>query len=54
MKNLGKYTAWVAGGLALLGALLMLRAPGQVRGLDVDGLERCTRLEKFFGISVPA
>ncbi len=45
MKNLGKYAAWIAGGLGLVGALLMLRPPGQVRGLDVDGFQRLPVLE---------
>ena len=31
-SKLRKYVPWIAGGLALVGALLMLRAPGQVRG----------------------
>ncbi len=44
-KKIGKYTAWIAGGLALVSALLMLRAPGQVRGLDVDGFVRLPVLE---------
>ncbi len=44
-KKIGKYAAWIAGGLALVSALLMLRAPGQVRGLDVDGFVRLPVLE---------
>ncbi len=44
-SKLGRYAAWIAGGLALVGALLMLRAPGQVRGLDVDGFVRLPVLE---------
>jgi ABC-type transport system involved in cytochrome c biogenesis permease subunit len=44
-KAIGKYAAWMAGGLALVGALLMLRAPGQVRGMDVDGFTRLPVLE---------
>jgi len=45
MKKLGKYAAWIAGGLALVGALTMIRAPGQVRGLDIDGFARLPVLE---------
>ncbi|MEI7704643.1 MAG: cytochrome c biogenesis protein CcsA [Deltaproteobacteria bacterium] len=45
MSKIGKYSAWIAGGLALFGALLMLRAPGRVRGLDVDGFSRLPVLE---------
>ena len=45
MKNLGKYAAWIAGGLALVGALLMLRPPGAVRGFDVNGFTRLPILE---------
>ncbi len=45
MKNIGKYAAWIAGGLALVGALTMIRAPGQVRGLDIDGFARLPVLE---------
>jgi ABC-type transport system involved in cytochrome c biogenesis permease subunit len=45
MKKLGKYAAWIACGLALVGALTMLRAPGQVRGLDIDGFSRLPVLE---------
>jgi ABC-type transport system involved in cytochrome c biogenesis permease subunit len=45
MKNIGKYAAWIAGGLALVGALTMIRAPGQVRGLDIDGFSRLPVLE---------
>ena len=44
-SKVGKYAAWIAGGLALVGALLMLRAPGQVRGMDVDGFARLPVLE---------
>ncbi|HET8732298.1 MAG TPA: cytochrome C assembly protein, partial [Anaeromyxobacteraceae bacterium] len=45
MKGLTRYAAWIAGGLALVGALLMLRPPGQVRGMDVDGFARLPVLE---------
>jgi ABC-type transport system involved in cytochrome c biogenesis permease subunit len=45
MKKVGKYAAWIAGGLALVGALTMMRAPGQVRGLDIDGFSRLPVLE---------
>jgi ABC-type transport system involved in cytochrome c biogenesis permease subunit len=45
MKKLGTYAAWIACGLALVGALTMLRAPGQVRGLDIDGFSRLPVLE---------
>ena len=45
MKMPGKYAAWIAGGLALVGALTMIRAPGQVRGLDIDGFSRLPVLE---------
>ena len=44
-SKVGKYAAWIAGGLALVGALLMLRSPGKVRGLDVDGFVRLPVLE---------
>ena len=44
-KKIGKYAAWIAGGLALVGALAMMRAPGQVRGLDIDGFVRLPVLE---------
>jgi ABC-type transport system involved in cytochrome c biogenesis permease subunit len=37
--------AWIAGGLALVGALSMMRGPGQVRGLDIDGFSRLPVLE---------
>jgi ABC-type transport system involved in cytochrome c biogenesis permease subunit len=45
MTKLTKYAAWIACGLALIGAALMLRPPGQVRGLDVDGFTRLPVLE---------
>jgi len=45
MKKLGNYAAWIAGGLALVGALTMIRPPGQVRGLDIDGFSRLPELE---------
>jgi ABC-type transport system involved in cytochrome c biogenesis permease subunit len=45
MKKIGAYAAWIAGGLALVGALTMMRAPGQVRGLDIDGFSRLPVLE---------
>jgi ABC-type transport system involved in cytochrome c biogenesis permease subunit len=45
MKKVGKYAAWITGGLALVGALAMMRAPGQVRGLDIDGFSRLPVLE---------
>src|SRR5512137_3122470 len=45
MKMPGRYAAWIAGGLALVGALTMIRAPGQVRGLDIDGFSRLPVLE---------
>ena len=40
MTKLTRYAAWIACALALVGAALMLRPPGQVRGLDVDGFTR--------------
>jgi hypothetical protein len=42
-SKLGKYAAWIAGGLALVSALLMLRPPGQVRGMDGSPAFRCWR-----------
>ena len=45
MKKFRNYAAWIAGGLALVGALTMIRAPGQVRGLDIDGFSRLPELE---------
>ena len=45
MKKLGKYSFWIAGGLALVGALLMLRPPAKLRGMDVDGFQRLPVLE---------
>jgi len=45
MKNVRKYAAWIAGGLALVVALTMVSPPGPVRGLDVDGFSRLPVLE---------
>jgi ABC-type transport system involved in cytochrome c biogenesis permease subunit len=45
MKKFRNYAAWIAGGLALVFALTMIRPPGQVRGLDIDGFARLPELE---------
>ncbi|HET8723953.1 MAG TPA: cytochrome c biogenesis protein CcsA [Anaeromyxobacteraceae bacterium] len=45
MKKLGKYSFWIAGGLGLVGALMMLRPPANLRGMDVDGFQRLPVLE---------
>jgi len=45
MKKFRNFAAWIAGGLALVFALTMIRPPGQVRGLDIDGFSRLPVLE---------
>src|SRR5512146_1049430 len=43
--KVGKYVPWIAGALALLGALVSLTPPGKVRGLDLDAFGRLPVLE---------
>jgi ABC-type transport system involved in cytochrome c biogenesis permease subunit len=43
--RLAKVAPWIAGGLALAGALACLLPPGMVRGFDLDGFARLPVLE---------
>jgi ABC-type transport system involved in cytochrome c biogenesis permease subunit len=43
--KLAKVAPWIAGGLALAGALACLLPPGMVRGFDLDGFARLPVLE---------
>ena len=43
--KLGKYVPWIAGALALVGALVAVTPPGKVRGFDLDAFGRLPVLE---------
>jgi ABC-type transport system involved in cytochrome c biogenesis permease subunit len=45
MKKLTPYVAWIAGALALVGALVAAVPPGKVRGMDVQGFGSLPVLE---------
>jgi len=45
MKKLTPYVAWIAGALAVVGALVAAAPPGKVRGMDVQGFASLPVLE---------